>query len=42
LWLLQLNGSLARAAIRELKEKGLIKPIAEHGSQKIFTRAVGQ
>ncbi|KAF8054880.1 ARSA1 [Scenedesmus sp. PABB004] len=38
---LRLNGSLARAAIRELLEKGLIKPIAEHGSQKIYTRAVG-
>ena len=34
----QLNGSLARAAIRELLQKGLIKPIAEHGQQKIYTR----
>jgi small subunit ribosomal protein S25e len=39
---LRLNGSLARAAIIELLSKGLIKPIAEHGSQKIYTRAVGQ
>ncbi|KAF6255680.1 component of cytosolic 80S ribosome and 40S small subunit [Scenedesmus sp. NREL 46B-D3] len=39
---LRLNGSLARAAIRELLSKGLIKPIAEHASQKIYTRAVGQ
>eukprot|EP00878_Enallax_costatus_P000269 GHUV01000337.1.p2 GENE.GHUV01000337.1~~GHUV01000337.1.p2 ORF type:complete len:108 (+),score=49.41 GHUV01000337.1:59-382(+) len=39
---LRLNGSLARAAIRELLTKGLIKPIAEHSSQKIYTRAVGQ
>jgi small subunit ribosomal protein S25e len=39
---LRLNGSLARAAIRELLSKGLIKPIAEHSSQKIYTRAVGQ
>jgi small subunit ribosomal protein S25e len=38
---LRLNGSLARAAIRELAEKGLIKPVAEHASQKIYTRAVG-
>lgn len=30
------------AAIRELLSKGLIKPIAEHSSQKIYTRAVGQ
>jgi ribosomal protein S25 len=37
----QLNGSLARAAIRELITKGLIKPVAEHAQQKIYTRAVG-
>jgi hypothetical protein len=35
----QLNGSLARAAIGELLSKGLIKPVAVHGSQKIYTRA---
>ena len=39
---LRLNGSLARAAIRELLTKGLIKPIAQHSSQGIYTRAVGQ
>jgi small subunit ribosomal protein S25e len=39
---LRLNGSLARAAIRELVQKGLIKAVAEHGSQSIYTRAVGQ
>lgn len=39
---LRLNGSLARAAIRELCTKGLIKPIAQHASQGIYTRAVGQ
>ncbi|GBF95873.1 40S ribosomal protein S25 [Raphidocelis subcapitata] len=39
---LRLNGSLARAAIRELITKGLIKPVAEHARQKIYTRAVGQ
>jgi ribosomal protein S25 len=37
----QLNGSLARAAIRELLAKQLIKPVAEHSNQKIYTRAVG-
>ena len=37
----QIGGSLARAAIVELKAKGLIKPIAVHGSQQIWTRAVG-
>lgn len=39
---LQLNGSLARAAIRELISKNLIRPVAEHARQKIYTRAVGQ
>ncbi|KIY96651.1 40S ribosomal protein S25-3 [Monoraphidium neglectum] len=38
---LRLNGSLARAAIRELLAKQLIKPVAEHSNQKIYTRAVG-
>lgn len=38
----QLNGSLARAAIRELISKNLIRPVAEHAHQKIYTRAVGQ
>ena len=35
----QVNGSLARAAIRELAEKGMIRAIAHHGSQAIYTRA---
>ena len=37
---LQLNGSLARAAIQELLTKGLIKPVTVHASQQIYTRAV--
>ncbi|KAK9812718.1 hypothetical protein WJX72_002574 [[Myrmecia] bisecta] len=37
---LRLNGSLARAAIRELLEKNLIKPVAQHSKQGIYTRAV--
>ncbi|EWM24294.1 hypothetical protein NSK_007629 [Nannochloropsis salina CCMP1776] len=36
---LKINGSLARAALRELKEKGLIKPVSVHHSQIIYTRA---
>ncbi|KAK9843774.1 hypothetical protein WJX81_005771 [Elliptochloris bilobata] len=36
---LRVNGSLARAAIRELAEKGLIRAVAHHGSQSIYTRA---
>lgn len=39
---LRLNGSLARSAIRELLNKGLIKAVAQHGRQGIYTRAVGQ
>lgn len=36
---LKINGSLARAALVELKEKGLIKPVSLHHSQIIYTRA---
>jgi len=36
---LRINGSLARAAIRELSEAGLIRPIATHSKQQIYTRA---
>eukprot|EP00894_Picocystis_sp_ML_P004876 jgi/Pico_ML_1/55393/g1084.t2 len=36
---LRLNGSLARAAIRELLEKNLIRPVSVHASQSIYTRA---
>lgn len=36
---MQINGSLARAAIRELLEKGLIRAVAKHSTQSIYTRA---
>jgi small subunit ribosomal protein S25e len=36
---LRINGSLARAAIRELCNKGLIKPLIAHHSQLVYTRA---
>nr|KAJ3418552.1 hypothetical protein HK105_008170 [Polyrhizophydium stewartii] len=36
---LRINGSLARAAIRELESKGLIRLVSSHGSQSIYTRA---
>ncbi|KAJ3039853.1 40S ribosomal protein S25 [Rhizophlyctis rosea] len=36
---LRINGSLARVAIRELEEKGLIRLVSAHGSQLIYTRA---
>merc|ERR1711939_926537 len=36
---LKVTGSLARAAILELQEKGLIKAVSRHNKQWIFTRA---
>eukprot|EP00921_Rhytidocystis_pertsovi_P016982 GHVQ01026748.1.p1 GENE.GHVQ01026748.1~~GHVQ01026748.1.p1 ORF type:complete len:108 (+),score=13.12 GHVQ01026748.1:530-853(+) len=39
---LKVNGSLARLAIRVLKEKGLIKIVGEpHRAQMIYTRNTG-
>ncbi|KAF8931502.1 40S ribosomal protein S25 [Haplosporangium bisporale] len=38
---LRINGSLARAAIRELTTMGLIVPVSTHGAQWIYTRATG-
>eukprot|EP00195_Chlamydomonas_chlamydogama_P009477 CAMPEP_0202892876 /NCGR_PEP_ID=MMETSP1392-20130828/2558_1 /ASSEMBLY_ACC=CAM_ASM_000868 /TAXON_ID=225041 /ORGANISM="Chlamydomonas chlamydogama, Strain SAG 11-48b" /LENGTH=107 /DNA_ID=CAMNT_0049576999 /DNA_START=46 /DNA_END=369 /DNA_ORIENTATION=+ len=38
---LRINGSLARAAIQELVGKGLIRPIVQHSTQVIYTRATG-
>lgn len=35
----QVNGSLARAAIKELLSQGLIKVVAKSHSQEIYTRA---
>ncbi|VAI80710.1 unnamed protein product [Triticum turgidum subsp. durum] len=36
---LQINGSLARRAIKDLMERGLIRMVSIHSSQQIFTRA---
>ncbi|PRW20673.1 40S ribosomal S25-3 [Chlorella sorokiniana] len=36
---LRINGSLARAAIKELLGKGLIKEVAKSNAQQIYTRA---
>ncbi|KXZ55502.1 hypothetical protein GPECTOR_2g1051 [Gonium pectorale] len=36
---LRIGGSLARAAIKELVNKGLIKPLVAHHSQLVYTRA---
>jgi small subunit ribosomal protein S25e len=35
----QINGSLARRAIRELMSKGTIRLVAAHANQQIYTRA---
>eukprot|EP00628_Pelagophyceae_sp_CCMP2097_P018878 CAMPEP_0206842068 /NCGR_PEP_ID=MMETSP0975-20121206/22771_1 /ASSEMBLY_ACC=CAM_ASM_000399 /TAXON_ID=483370 /ORGANISM="non described non described, Strain CCMP2097" /LENGTH=130 /DNA_ID=CAMNT_0054384587 /DNA_START=1 /DNA_END=393 /DNA_ORIENTATION=- len=35
---LKINGSLARAAIKEMAEKGQIKQVAYHHTQWIYTR----
>jgi len=39
---LRVNGSLARYAIKELEEKGLIKCISKHGSQQIYSRVTAE
>ncbi|GAX76493.1 hypothetical protein CEUSTIGMA_g3938.t1 [Chlamydomonas eustigma] len=38
---MRIGGSLARAAIRELASKGLIRPLVKHSKQLIYTRATG-
>uniref|UniRef100_A0A453BJL5 40S ribosomal protein S25 n=1 Tax=Aegilops tauschii subsp. strangulata TaxID=200361 RepID=A0A453BJL5_AEGTS len=35
---LHINGSLARRAIKDLMERGLIRMVSMHSSQQIFTR----
>ena len=34
---MKINGSLARKCIRDLEEKGMIKPIVEHSKMKIYS-----
>lgn len=36
---LKINGSLARAAIKELVAKGVIRPVITHHTIQIYTRA---
>lgn len=36
---LRINGSLARAAIRDLADQGLIKVVSKSNCQQIYTRA---
>ncbi|CAF0907467.1 unnamed protein product [Adineta steineri] len=35
----KVRGSLARAIIRELVRKGLVRPVVKHSRQEIYTRA---
>jgi len=38
---LKINGSLARRALSDLEEKGVIKQVISHSACKVYTRAVG-
>lgn len=38
---LKINGSLARAALNDLEEKGVIRKVVGHSRGNIYTRAVG-
>ncbi|KAK9454454.1 ribosomal protein S25 [Dipodascopsis uninucleata] len=37
---MKVNGSVARAALRELEAMGTIKPVVSHSKQMTYTRAV--
>ncbi|KAF2642189.1 putative 40S ribosomal protein S25 [Massarina eburnea CBS 473.64] len=39
---LKINGSLARSALADLEEKGVIKKVVKHSKLSIYTRAVGE
>ncbi|KAF2673670.1 ribosomal protein S25 [Microthyrium microscopicum] len=38
---LKINGSVARAAMKDLEEKGLIKKVVHHSKMQVYTRSVG-
>jgi len=38
---LKINGSLARKAMKDLEDKGLIKRVVGHSKMQVYTRAVG-
>merc|ERR1712093_511451 len=38
---LEINGSLARQALKDLEEKGQIKKVVAHSKMQVYTRAVG-
>ena len=35
----KINGSLARAALKDLEQKGVIKLVHKHHAQQVYTRA---
>ncbi|KAK7202978.1 40S ribosomal protein S20 [Myxozyma melibiosi] len=37
---MKVGGSVARAALRDLQEKGVIKPVVSHSKQLTYTRTV--
>ncbi|KAK9447237.1 40S ribosomal protein eS25 [Limtongia smithiae] len=37
---MKVNGSVARAALKDLVERGTIKPVVSHSKQLTYTRAV--
>ncbi|CCF56079.1 hypothetical protein KAFR_0F03740 [Kazachstania africana CBS 2517] len=39
---LKIGGSLARVALRDLESKGIIKPVSNHATQAIYTRAAAE
>jgi len=38
---LKINGSLARRALADLEERGVIKPVITHSACKVWTREIG-
>lgn len=38
---LKINGSLARKALNDLEDKGVIRKVVSHNAGNIYTRAVG-
>ncbi|KOS22131.1 40S ribosomal protein S25 [Escovopsis weberi] len=39
---MKINGSLARQCLKDLEEKGIVKPVITHSKMKIYTRAIGE
>lgn len=37
---MKINGSLARSCIKDLEEKGMIKPVVQHSKLKIYSTSL--